>query len=275
LRYNTLQQQWYRMVYPASLVSIIREPDGNLIAGDTDGTVWQLDTGTQDDGENIPVTIVPPIDSDGTPLEDKTALDLQVDANTGGLALTVAMLLDGSANPETDTYSVTTQGDDIHKQTLRGLADFSRLQLRMTGSFFRFILRFFNVSYRSHPQQVMQIDSGYLQPPGNADFGWIGKVEISTRSPVNLELVPTFDDVEMDALPLVVVPGKTSTYSTILKRGQDKGRRPLLIVRTTNSAGTGRIGFEPYWIRIWWKGTGNQNEKVSQITIGSIAGSGQ
>lgn len=270
-RYELGGGHWSRFVYPTELLSLYRGHDGRVLAGDADGSVWELDVGTQDDGQPIAVNILTPIDSDNAPLRAKSPLDLQVNADTAGDVAALLAYVDGADAPST-TLQFAGSGGAVHRQSASVIGDFSRLQIGITGSFSRFTFRGLNVSYRDHPQQVMEIDTGYLMAPGGGERAYIGRVEVCCKSPVDLEIIPTFDDVAMDAITLPVSPNKTSVYSTLLRRGQDSGRRPLLRIRTTNPAGQGNVGFEPYWVRIHFSGTGNRSQKSVTINYGSIAG---
>jgi hypothetical protein len=268
-RYDTTKQRWCRTIYASSFYSIHRDPDGRLIAGDSTGNVWLLEDGSQDDGSDIAIDLRTPIVDSGQPLMRKTAHDLVVAANTGGSTVTVSPMLDGSGTASA-SWTAATSGDEEHRQDVYGLADFTRLQLRLTGSFFKFILRALTLSYRSHPQQRMSVDSGYLTPPGNGDIGWIREVEVRVRSGSDLELVPIFDDVAMDAIDIAVTANKYTTYRVTLARGQNKGRMPRILLRTTASADNDNVGFECEWMRIRWKGTGNVTEKNFESNAAAV-----
>lgn len=263
-RYDTVQNRWYRTTYAASFYSLHRDPDGRLIAGDSTGNVWLLENGTQDNGADIPIVIRFPSDSGGQPYRRKTAHDLLIEATTGGNDITVEPFLDG-ATSSANSYTANTVAFYTYHRNVYGLTDFSHILFQITGSVSRFMLRSVSLTYRIHPQQRMSMDTGYLLPPGNGDLAWVQEIEVSARSPVNLELVPTFDDVVKDTLTVSVTPNVYSTYRVPLKRGQDKGRKPRFVLRTTNSAAEGNPGFEMEWMRVRFRGTGNQTENTLTI----------
>lgn len=262
-RYDTLRDRWYRTFYAASFHSIHRDPDGRLIAGDSAGNVWLLEDGSDDDGTPITIDILTPYDDDGQPMRRKTAHDLVFGGGTGGSYITMIPVTDGIQ--QTTAYSVSTSSGIEHRQNIYGLTDFTKLGWLISGSPTEFRLRHLNVGYRLHPQQRMALDTGYITPPGNGDLAWITEAEISVRTPVNLELVPYFDDAAQDTLTITATPNVYTTYRVPFKRGQNKGRRPRLLLRTTNGAAEGNVGFELDWMRIRLKGTGNETEKVLQV----------
>jgi hypothetical protein len=268
-RYDAPRDKWYRTVYPNKITTIIRDGLGRVLAGDIEGSVWLLEDGVQDGVEDIPVYLVTPIDDDGSPLSLKTAFDLHTDVDTGGQLATIDALVNGSANVAS-SYAVVSTAAQTFRQSVNDLPDFTQFQFRLRGSFSRFLLRWLSMAYRLHPPQTMVVDTGYLVPPGNGDLGWVASVEVSTRSDFPLELLPIFDDVEKDMLPIPIRADKTTTYRVLLKRGQDHGRRPRFLLRTTAPAGIGHIGFEPYWMRVHFRGTGNSTENTLEINLGSV-----
>jgi len=261
---------WSRFSYPFRMYSIDRAPDGRILVGGNNGEVWEIETQSQnDDGAAIPIEIVTPCDDADSPLQTKTALDLQISAETSGAQALIQFMANGSSIVEASEYFSGLSGS-VYRSNIADVNDFVRLQSRITGSFSTFILRLLNVSYRIHPQQVMVVDTGYLVPPNGAEMAWISRVEVSVRSPSDLQVIPVFDDVEMDALDLPVLANKTSTYSVMLKRGQRNGRRPLIRVRSTAVAADGEIGAEIYWIRVHFSGSGNRSDHAVTVNMGSI-----
>ncbi len=263
-RFDTIRSKWYRTVYSNNLWSLHRDPNGRLITGDADGNVWLLENGSQDNGANIDILLRTPISDNGQALRRKTAFDLTVNGDTGGDTLTLDTMLDGSV-ASAASYEVASTGDFEYRQAVYGLADFSRLQWSITGSFRRFVLRGINLSYRPHPQQRMAVDTGYLRAPGNSDLAWVEEVEISARTSSDLELIPYFDDVAEDTITIIAQPGAYTVYRVPLLRGQNKGRKPRFLLQTTAVAAVGNPGFELEWMRVRFRGTGNESEKIFQI----------
>ncbi len=141
---------WYRHTYAVNWRSIYREPDGTLLAGDSTGTVWQLDTGTTDNGAAISPVLWTKIDDNDQPYQRKDPWDLRVRLEAGGLAGTIAVHLDGSATPAV-TFGFTTTVESLVPQTLAALPACTQLQLRMTGAFSVFRFFDFGLAYRDHP----------------------------------------------------------------------------------------------------------------------------
>lgn len=268
--YRYRGDEWNRFVYPTPMWSLYRGPDGRLLSGDDVGRIWEIETDlSTDNGSTIPVEIRSAVEDGGSPLQGKTPLDLQAGLETGGMGAVLSFYKNGE-NASYYAFAPNASGGNVYRASASGMGDFNRLQFKLTGSFSQFVLRYLNLSYRSHPQQVMAVDTGYLTCPNNAQWGWIGTVEVCAKSPYDLEVIPVFDDVEQDPISLPVVANKASVYSTMLRRGQDKGRRPIIRVRTTSPDGAGEIGAEIYWIRVHFSGTGNRTEKDVVVNFGSI-----
>ncbi len=141
---------WYYHVYPQAFRTIYREPDGTLLAGDTAGYVWQLDTGTTDGGTKIPIVIWTKIDDDNQAFKRKDPWDLRARLDTGGDTVTIAIHQDGSSSPA-GTVPATLTGESIATGSLEGYAACQQIQLRMTGTLAMFRLYSFAVAYRDHP----------------------------------------------------------------------------------------------------------------------------
>ncbi len=250
--------KWIRTTYPLALFrSLHREPNGNMVAGDTTGNLWLLEAGTQDRGFNIPVEIWASSDDGGLPLVRKDPFDLQVHMDSGGSTATIAIHLDGSSTPA-QAYGLSAPKQDIARAITTSLGRFTRAQVRVSGSFFRFVLQAFNLSYRQLPQHVMAVDTGAIAV-GPAEMQWIQEVELDAVSPVNLEMLVYLDDVLHSTQPVAVIPNQRSLYRVTTIRGT-KARRPRLLFRTTNPNGSGALGFEPYSVRVRAPGSGNRTE---------------
>lgn len=267
-RYLAETNTWYRTQYPVNFASITREPNGNIVAGDDSGNLWQLETGVQDAGANIPIRLVTPIDDGGVPLNRKDAFDLQIHGTTGGIPATVGVYLDGASTPAQTYMAVTGASPDVFRTDATGLGVFLRAQLQITGSFNQFVLNGYNLSYRKRPQQVMSVDTGAVLPGIGAvsmtaephRWSWIRQVEVDCISPVNLTLTVFIDDVQRYQTTVNVVPGKRGLYRLTMPRGLG-GARPRFLLQSTNPANFGPVGFEPYAIRVRSFISGNESDK--------------
>ncbi len=143
----------YRHVYPQAFRSIYREPDGTLIAGDAAGFVRVIDTGTQDDAVSIPVTLWTKVDDDGVPWARKDPWDFRAVFDSGNVATSVAVHLDGASAPAT-TLSLTQNGQGQSTAVLHGagtMAAYQQIQLRITVTTAAFRWLSYGIAYRDRP----------------------------------------------------------------------------------------------------------------------------
>lgn len=258
-RYSLTKQQWSRTVYPVRFMSFSRNINGALMAGTDEGEVWELEVGTDDDGANIDIDLLTPIDDGGDPLSRKDALDLQIHVNTGGREGIASFYLDGAATV-TDTFAFTTISSKVHRANVLSLGTLLKAQMQITGSFSKFVLHAYSLLFRNRVQQVMVLDTGTISPQGLNRLTWITEVELDCISPVDLEMDIYLDDTQRgDPLSVTVIPGKRSSYRIPVPRGT-KARAPRLVFRTTNPDGSDNPGFEPYRVRIKERGTGTATE---------------
>jgi hypothetical protein len=258
-RFNLTKQQWSRTTYPVSFMSFCRNVNGALMAGTDGGEVWELESGTQDDEANISINFLTPIDDGGDPLARKDPLDLQIHVNTGGAEGTASFYLDGAV-VAADSFAFTTTLSKVYRANILSLGVLLKAQLGITGTFSKFILHAYSLSYRNRVQQVMVLDTGTISPQGTNKITWITEVELDCISPVDLEMDIYLDDTQRgDPLSVEVLPGKRSSYRIPVPRGT-KARAPRLVFRTTNTDGADNPGFEPYRVRIKERGTGTATE---------------
>lgn len=150
-RYVTGIQRWYRHTYSQNWRCIYREPDGTLIASDDAGFVWTLDTGTQDAGSDIPVTLWTSVTDDGLPHQRKRLGDARVRVDTGGNAATVALHLNGS---DTAATSLSASGSGVTVVSTSAYAAVTpplQVQFRVTGSFSTFRWYDVKIGYTPFP----------------------------------------------------------------------------------------------------------------------------
>lgn len=133
-RYRFSSNRWYRHVYPANLRNIYREPDGVVTFSDDAGFVWLLDSGTTDNGADIPVTMWTREDDIGNPFARKDPHDMRFLLDTGGDLARIAFHLDHSTTASKVLQATRyTMGEELFE--LSDLAAFRNVQMRVTGSF--------------------------------------------------------------------------------------------------------------------------------------------
>lgn len=150
-RYVPTRSAWYRHVYTPAFRCVYREPDGTLLAGDTAGFIWQLDTGTQDNGANIPIVLWTPVDDNDQPYARKDPWDFRTRLDTGGATASLALHLDG-ASAAAATLTAAKTGEGVAHSILDGVVSvFTQVQIRLTGSFSTFRFYDFGLNYRERP----------------------------------------------------------------------------------------------------------------------------
>jgi len=247
--------QWSRLIYPNSLLSIINEPDGTLIAGTNDGKLLELEYSTGDTGANPSVTIWTPYTDGGNPLARKDAFDLQFHANTNSNTATVAVHKDG-ATAATSTYTFSTSQAQVYRIQSSDVGAFIRAQFRVTGTFDQFILSSFDLTYRVRPQHMNYLDTGYLIAEEPGDMVWLQEIEIDANTPSNLYALVYLDDQLYTTQTVTVTANVRTVYRVPLPRGT-KSRRPRIVVKTSASDGAGEVGFDPYFVRVRTRSSGN------------------
>ena len=269
-RYDSTRKMWRRDTYPHNMTAIHRETDGTVIFGDSAGYIRTLDTGTQDDSTDIPVVLWTKSDDNDSPLSRKDAYDEHVRLDTGGANATIALHLDGSSSAAT-SYTASSSGQGVYKKALKtaddssGLSAFRRIQHRITGSFSTFKLYDFNLAYRDRPQGRMFVDTGYLDF-GNQDFVWLREIMLKVDSPNDLTVKVYMDDTLVATKTVTVTANAARPYTIPLGR-EIKGYQPRITIETTNAAGAGEVGFEVYWLKVRYRGTGNATQKPYQWTV--------
>jgi hypothetical protein len=255
-RLDLKKGQWSRLIYPNPLLSILTEPDGTLIAGTNNGYVLELESGTGDTAVNPSVTLLTPFMDGGNPLARKDAFDLQLHCDTNSNTATVSVYKDG-ATSATASYSVVTATPQAYRVQAEDVGSFVRAQIGLTGTIDEFNLSAMNLSYRVRPQHMVYLDTGYFQGDDPADVIWMQEVEIDANSPSGLEVLVYLDDRLFTTESVTVTANVRSVYRVPLPRGC-KSRRPRIVVRTTAADGAGEIGFDPYFVRVRTRSTGNQ-----------------
>jgi hypothetical protein len=190
------RQLWFRNTYTPAFRVVYREPDGTLIAGDTAGFVWILDTGTQDDSNNIPVTFWSRVDDDSLPYQRKDPLDHRLVVDTGGATATLNVHLDNSGSA---AYSPTFSNATLatYLATLAGqgsMATFRQIQYRLTVTTAAFRLVEYGINYRERPPLQTYAENKPLLPsPARRRFAGM-KLVLDTLGQ-NATVTPLLDNV--------------------------------------------------------------------------------
>lgn len=257
-RLDLKKGQWSRLIYPNSLLSILTEPDGTLVAGTNNGRLLLLESGTGDTLVNPSVTILTPFMDGGNPLVRKDAFDLQFHADTNANTATVTVYKDGSASSSA-SYTFSTSQPQPYRIQADDIGSFVRAQMSVTGTFDEFILSAMNLSYRVRPQHMTYLDTGYFVADDPADVVWVQEVELDVNSPSSLEVLLYLDDRLYTTQTVTVTANVRKVYRVPMPRGA-KSYRPRIVVRTTAADGAGEVGFDPYFVRVRTRGTGNQSQ---------------
>jgi hypothetical protein len=252
---------WSRLMYPLvdEFLSIYTEPSGALVAGDNDGNLWQLDTGAQDSGSDIQVRLLTPIVDGGNPLVNKEAHDFQIHCDTAGDTGTLTLYKNGSANPETTTYTFATNNPSVYRHNMNAFGRFLKAQLEFTGSFSRLSISHFDMTYRTRPQQAMKLDTGYILPDEPGDIIWLQEVEFDANAFGDVTMELWREDALYNSQNITVTDGVRKPYRLVLPR-EAKAYRPRIVFYSTDSAGEGDVGFECYSVRVRTRSSGNKGD---------------
>lgn len=256
---------WYRHTYGSTnWRSITAEPDGTLLAGDTAGTVWVLDSGDHDGTAHIPVVLWTPVEDDEMPLARKEPYDIQALLDTGGETASIALHLDGSGTAAT-ALSAATSGAQMYREDLADtLSPAIGWQLRVTGSFSTFRWCHWTLSYRYHPQHRLFLD---WLPDVGTRYAWarfirlkailFNSVQVSVYNGDTLLETHTISDYTSGVLDVFRV-----------RLGREvKGRQLRVQLTAVNATSVGDVGFEPYYLEMVYRGSGTTTEKATRLAI--------
>lgn len=255
-RYDFAKQRWYRHVYPFSMRAITRQPDGSILVGSDDGFIHKLDSGLTDTGAYIPITVWTINDNDGTPENKKDADQYFIHLNTGGQQATVNFHTDESVASQVTLSPTGNEGATTFFADLTALPVFRAIHQRITGSFNTFLLYEYAITYRIRPRTRLVWDTGPAFDQ-DTDFIWLRQFRLKAIAASNLTVTPYFEDIAEAAQTITVSAGRTRIYPVYLGRSIN-GR--LLRFRVTSTS-----QFEPYWIQIFYRASGNITEKKSVI----------
>jgi hypothetical protein len=248
--------KWSRLIYPDPLLSIFNDPDGTTIAGTNDGKLLELEYGTGDAASNPSVTILAPFMDGGNPLVRKDPFDLQFHTDTNSNTATVNVYKDGSTSSAA-TYTFSTAQPQAYRIQAEDIGTFIRAQLKVTGTFDKFQLSSLDLTYRVRAQHMNYLDTGYFQGDDPSDLIWLQEAEIDANSPSDLAVMVYLDDALYTTQTVTVTPNVRTVYRVPLPRGT-KSRRPRIVVKTSAADGAGEIGFDPYFVRVRTRSSGNQ-----------------
>jgi hypothetical protein len=215
-----------------------------------------MEYGTGDESGNPSVTILAPFMDGGNPLVRKDAFDIQFHTDTNGNTATVDVYKDGSTQSAA-TYTFSTSQPQAYRIQTDDIGTFVRAQLKVTGTFDEFQLSSLDMTYRVRPQHMTYLDTGYLSSEDPGDLVWLQEIELDVNSPSDLSALVYLDDVLFTTETVTVTPNVRTVYRVPLPRGT-KSRRPRIVVKTTAADGAGEIGFDPYFVRVRTRNSGNQ-----------------
>jgi hypothetical protein len=192
----------------------------------------------------------------GNPLVRKDPFDLQFHADTNGNTATVTVYKDGSASSSA-SYTFSTAQPQAYRIQAEDVGTFVRAQLQVTGTFDEFQLSSMDLTYRLRPQNMNYLDTGYFVADDPADIVWLQEVEIDANSPSDLYVMVYLDDRLFTTETVSVTANVRTVYRVPIPRGA-KARRPRIVVKTSAADGAGEIGFDPYFVRVRTRTSGNQ-----------------
>jgi hypothetical protein len=260
-RYSFPDGQWSRLVFSrtSAFLSIFCNPGGAILAGSDDGTVWRLESSTQDDGYDIAIDLLTPIADGGQPLSAKDAFDVQLHMMSDSDTLTLSLYKDGDLSA-TSTYSASTTTPGIWRAQADDFGAFVKAQMQLTGAVSGFTLSAYNISYRVRPQRSMVFDTGYFMAVEPGDILWLQEVELDAI--VNTSTFTMYvyvnDTLKWTSAAQTATTGKRVVYRIPMPRGI-KGERVRLVFKGSDSTGTGETGIDAYSVRVRVDGSGNQD----------------
>lgn len=266
--YDFRTQQWSRRTYPRLLLSIYREPDGKIVAGDDSGSIYQLDILTtslsfdETTGGFLPIAyeLWTTFDDDQKPYSRKDPFDARFDLDSTE-PVNVLILTDGADSTIYDSVTIPTPSVKPYHHPIEANDPESPIsfQVRFSGTTVQFRLRSFGIVYRDRPLPRIVWDTGFLDL--GAEVPHIRRLLLKLRSPVPVTPTVFMDGVSM-APPgaITVVPDVETVYPVPVGRFC-RGRQPRITV-------TADSPFELYWLEITFHGTGQATEK-RRITVGA------
>ena len=254
--YHFTKQRWYRFTYPQAFRSLYAEQDGTLIAGDSSGFVRTLDLATkQDDGVNIPVVLWTPHDDNGEPWTYKQAENMWMRLDTAAASATIGFHLNGN-NSESTSTATQQQQTDTANLNVSTVAEFSQMQLRLTGSFSTFVMRGWGLRYLDVPVPQVIHDTGFVDLSSDV-IKWVDRLRIKAKSSVNLTVTPYWDGTAGTARTITVgtYSGRVTEFVVPLGR-EDKGKIGRVVITSSSPS-------HVYYVKFQLRGSGQRdNDKM-------------
>lgn len=241
---------WYRFVYPSSFKVIYAERDGTILAADTAGIVWQLDT-APDANTSIPVELWTSADDLGNPFNRKDPSDYHLTIDTGGTGVTIQLCTDGGAPPAYQT-GVSAIGMRLNILSALGVGRFRQLQTRLLGTMKTFRLQSWGVTYVTRPIGIRSFDSGPLNIQ-RKDLAWIRRAWVSVNAYAPLTVIFILDGVLIVSQTTDVTGEQDVVLPIALPKGT-VGRQPRVLITSTDE-------FLPQWIEIQFRESGKGSQK--------------
>lgn len=215
------RKQWYRFTYARSFQSLYREPDGKLLAGDSSGMVWQLETGDidrQNDAASneIPVQWWTKADDNGDPLQFKSMMDFRLELESGGNTdAQIGLYLDNSTSAFLTLLSNfnALPGAFPEMYPMGPAARWRRLQLRISGTFRAFKLRSIGIPYRNSPMPRLYWESDILDL--GEEVVWVRKIRyrMLMRGPCTVKLIVDGYERSSNIVTLPAIQQAPSAFS--------------------------------------------------------------
>lgn len=249
------KDQWYRHPYRHVMRSIFREPDGTLIAGDNEGTVWKLDDGFNgDDDVDIPVALWTPRDGDGNGYVPKVSSSLVLNVDTNGHVMRVVLYADEVPDIVQEMVG-TSLGITPLAYNVSDLEIWRQMQIQIEGNFSNFRLSGFVLNYLALPMGIKAWDSGPMDI-GRQDIVWARRVTMKVRAAANLVVTPFFDGIEFETVTIVPTSAELNRVTILdvpIERGFF-GRVPRFKIESD-------LDFHPYWVEFQVRRTTQHSEK--------------
>jgi hypothetical protein len=107
----------------------------------------------------------------------------------------------------------------------------------------------------------MYVDTGTLPLAHDQDITWERSIQVCVNTTANLTVTPYFDDVAFTASTITATANKVVVYEVPLGR-EIKGGAPRITIATASAAGTTEpLGFELYWMKLFYRPSGNEKDK--------------
>jgi hypothetical protein len=184
----------------------------------------------------------------------KVLSGIRVKACTFGAPVTITPVLDGISSG--DTLVLTSDADEPTTDILNFTTPVEATDIALSFSDDTELYEWEPVVLYRLPMYRRIWDTGQIDI-GASELVWISEIELKVKTPVNLSVSAYIDDMLHRVYTASV--GEYANRTTVINIPCDrefKGRVPRLVV-------TGASEFQPYWLRLWFKGSGNVKQKAS------------